>query len=268
MDVPAYLERIEYAGSLEPDLDTLRALHRRHMLAVPFENLDIHLGQPISLDEEALFEKIVARRRGGFCYELNAAFAALLRGVGFQVAYLSARVAREGGSYSQEFDHLALLVHQTGAEDGKGVGRILGSGPDRWLADVGFGDSFLEPLRLDEPGVQKEVGGAYRIETEGIHRIVWQRQGYGQWERLYRFTLEPRRLQDFMGMCRYHQTSPESGFTQRRICTRATPSGRITLSDAHFVTTEQGKKVEQPVTGESQFRMLLREHFGLDLMAL
>mgnify|MGYP001824157644 FL=1 len=266
MEVSAYLERIEYDGSLEPDLDTLRALHRSHMLAVPFENLDIHLGQPISLHEEELFEKIVARRRGGFCYELNASFAALLRGLGFQVAYLSARVAREGGSYSQEFDHLALLVHLTGAEDGKSARRILGPDPERWLADVGFGDSFLEPLRLDEPGSQEEAGSAYRIEREGIHRIVWQRPGGGLWERLYCFTLQPRRLKDFSGMCRYHQTSPESGFTQRRICTRATPSGRITLSDTRFVTTQQGKKVEQPVNGESQFYMLLKDQFGLELL--
>jgi N-hydroxyarylamine O-acetyltransferase len=267
LDVPAYLERIEYDGSLEPDLDTLRALHRRHMLTVPFENLAIHLQQPISLGAEALFEKIVVRRRGGFCYELNAAFAALLRGLGYQVAYLSARVAREGGGYSPEFDHLALLVNLMGAGQGRTGDRIFGSGPDRWLADVGFGDSFLEPLRLDEPGVQEEAGGAYRIEAEGIHHIVWQRQGNGQWQRLYCFTLQPRRLQDFAGMCRYHQTSPESGFTQRRICTQATPSGRITLSDTRFITTDHGKKVEQPVTGELQFRNLLKERFGLPLIS-
>jgi N-hydroxyarylamine O-acetyltransferase len=263
VDVSAYLERIEYEGSLEPDLDTLRALHRSHMLAVPFENLDIHLGRHISLDEEALFEKIVNRRRGGFCYELNAAFAALLRGLGFQVDYLSARVAREGGGYSQEFDHLALLVHLPGAGTGWREGRIPGSGSDRWLADVGFGDSFLEPLCLDELGVQEETGGAYRIAREGIHRIVWQQQAGDRWERLYCFTLRPRRLQDFAEMCRYHQTSPESGFTQRRVCTQATPAGRITLSDKHFTTTERGRKVVQSVSEESQFQVFLRDRFGL-----
>ena len=267
MDVPAYLERIEYDGPLEPSLDTLRALHRRHLLAVPFENLDIHLGHPISLAEAALFEKIVVRRRGGFCYELNAAFAALLRELGFSVTYLSARVAREDGGYSQEFDHLTLLVHLADSGGGKDQGQRLGSAPTRWLADVGYGDSFREPLRLDEVAVQEEPGGAYRIESEGIHRIVWHRQDDGQWDRNYCFTLQPRQLQDFAEMCRYHQTSPESGFTQRRICTQATPGGRITLSDTRLIITEYGNQVEQPVNGEAEYRKLLRELFGLELMS-
>ncbi len=265
MDVRAYLERIEYDGPIAPGLDTLRALHRSHLLAVPFENLDIYLGRPISLAEEALFEKIVVRRRGGFCYELNAAFAALLRHLGFSVSYLSARVARKDGGYSQEFDHLALLVHVADSGGGADLGQGLGTAPTRWLADVGFGDNFREPLRLNELGVQEEPGGAYRIEADGIHRVVWQRQDDGEWERNYCFTLQPRRLQDFAEMCRYHQTSPESGFTQRRICTRATPEGRITLSDTHLTVTDRGIRAEQPVDGEGEYRVLLKKHFGLDL---
>jgi N-hydroxyarylamine O-acetyltransferase len=236
------------------------------MLAVPFENLDIHLGRPISLDEAALFDKIVIRRRGGFCYELNAAFAVLLRRLGFALTYLSARVAREDGGYSQEFDHLALLVELPGTLDAGGQRRRLEESPARWLADVGFGDSFLEPLRLDESGVQEDPGGTYRIEHEGIHHIVWQQQGEDRWDRNYCFTLQPRRLRDFAEMCHHHQTSPDSGFTQRRICTLATPGGRVTLSDARLIITEQGTKVEQAVGGEAEFQHILRERFGLDLM--
>jgi len=267
MDVPAYLERIKYDGPLEPSLDSLRALHRSHLLAVPFENLDIYLGHPISLDEAALFEKIVVRRRGGFCYELNSAFAALLRELGFSVTYLSARAAREDGGYSPEFDHLTLLVHLAGGEDGKEQGQQMGSASTCWLADVGFGGSFREPLRLDEVAVQEEPGGAYRIESEGIHRIVWHRPDDGQWDRNYCFTLQPRRLQDFAEMCRYHQTSPESKFTQRRICTQATPGGRITLSETRLIITEHGNQAEQPVSGEAEYQKLLRELFGLELMS-
>ncbi len=265
MDVWAYLERVEYDGPITPGLDTLRALHRRHLLAVPFENLDIHLGRPISLAEEALFEKIVVRRRGGFCYELNAAFAALLREMGFSVTYLSARVAHKGGGYSPEFDHLALLVHIENPVEGMDWGQQGRGGSNRWLADVGFGDNFREPLHLDELEVQEEPVGAYRIEHDGIHRIVWQHQDDGRWERNYCFTLQARQLQDFAGMCRYHQTSPESGFTQRRICTRATPSGRITLSDTHLTVTDRGIKTEQPVDGEDEYRVLLKKQFGFDL---
>src|SRR5262249_8131930 len=134
VDVQKYLDRINYSGSLVPSIGTLRGLHRAHMLTVPFENLDIHLGRPILLDEEVFFDKIVSRRRGGFCYELNGLFAGLLRQIGFDVAMLSAGVAGADGRLSPDFDHMALLVALE----------------DNWLADVGFGDSFIEPIRLGD----------------------------------------------------------------------------------------------------------------------
>jgi N-hydroxyarylamine O-acetyltransferase len=126
MNVEDYLQRLGYNGDRIPNAETLRNLHHAHLLAVPFENLDIHLGRPIVLDEKSLYEKIVRRRRGGFCYEANGLFAALLRELGFNVALLSARVM-DGGKLGPEFDHLTLLVQLE----------------ERWLADVGFGDSFL-----------------------------------------------------------------------------------------------------------------------------
>ena len=110
MDIHAYLSRIGYRGTLEPSAATLHALQQAHLLAVPFENLDIHLGRPIVLDQTALFDKIVARRRGGFCYELNGLFAVLLRELGFEVTLLSAGVARASGGFGPEYDHLTLLV--------------------------------------------------------------------------------------------------------------------------------------------------------------
>src|SRR5437764_12252268 len=97
VDIQRYLERINYHGSLEPTLQTLQALHEAHLLAVPFENLDIHLGRKILLDEESLWKKIVEQGRGGFCYELNGLFAWLLRALGFQVDLLSAGVAHPSG---------------------------------------------------------------------------------------------------------------------------------------------------------------------------
>src|SRR5215218_8366156 len=140
VNITAYLDRIQEGGSRGPDAGTLRRLQVAHLLAVPFENLSIHWGEPIVLDDEALFDKIVARRRGGFCYELNGLFAALLRVLGFDVEMLSAAVWGGAGKFGPEFDHMTLLVK-------------LG---ERWLADVGFGDSFVEPLRLDERGVQTQ----------------------------------------------------------------------------------------------------------------
>src|ERR1700722_7100901 len=99
LNVSAYLDRIAYAGSREPSANTLRALHRAHMLAVPFENLDIHIGRPIVCDEAGFFHKLIDERRGGFCYELNGAFAASLRTLGFEVTLLSARVATADGRH-------------------------------------------------------------------------------------------------------------------------------------------------------------------------
>jgi N-hydroxyarylamine O-acetyltransferase len=147
MDVLPYLDRIGYNGPLAPTADTLRALHRQHMLTVPFENLDIGLGRKIVLDAERFVDKIVSHHRGGFCYELNGAFATLLTAVGFRVTLLSARVANEAGIASKDFDHLTL--------------RIDLEGP--WLADVGFGENFLEPLRLIGHIEQQDPVGTFRF---------------------------------------------------------------------------------------------------------
>ena len=147
MDIAAYLTRLGYTGPLDPNADTLRGLHRAHLQVAPFENLDIHLGRPIVLDEAALFDKIVHRRRGGFCYELNGLFAGLLRALGFSVDLLSARVSIGTGDFGPDFDHLVLRVHVDGG----------------WLADVGFGDCFSEPLRFDDPADQIRDGRVYRL---------------------------------------------------------------------------------------------------------
>src|SRR5512138_694480 len=135
MDIPRYLTRIQYFRPIKPDVQTLQGLHLAHLLHVPFENLDIGLKRPIRLEEEALWNKIVVQGRGGFCYELNGLFGAFLREIGFDVTYLNARVYNREGKLGIPFDHLALLVQIPGQ-------------PGRWLADVGFGDSFLEPLNL------------------------------------------------------------------------------------------------------------------------
>jgi len=249
LNVGTYLERIDYHGPLAPTAETLRALQVAHLLAVPFENLSIHARQPIILDDEALFAKIVGRRRGGFCYEANGLFAALLRALGFDVAMLSAEVARAGGGFGPAFDHMALLVTLE----------------ERWLADVGFGDSFREPLRLDERGEQTQGGRAYRILPDGPYLVLAQREGEdGEWEAQYRFTLQPHEYADYEGMCRHHQTSPESHFTKARICSRATEAGRVTLSGMRFITTSQdGGRQERTLTSQEEYADVLREQFGI-----
>ncbi len=255
MDVQAYLRRIDYQGSLTPRVDLLRSLHRAHLFTVPFENLDIHLGREIVCDEGRILHKIVNEKRGGFCYELNGAFAALLRALGFRVTLLSCRVARQDGSYGPEFDHLTLRVDLE----------------EPWLADVGFGEGFLEPLRLESRTEQPQSGRIYRLTSRmtspastdapfGLEVMV-----EGRWKKEYTFTLQPRELSDFAGMCHYHQTSPESHFTRQRICSLATPEGRITLSDEKLIETREGSRQERVLSGEREWRTKLLDLFGVVL---
>jgi N-hydroxyarylamine O-acetyltransferase len=247
VDPEAYLLRLGDRGPREPNPDTLTRLHRAHLRAVPFENLDICLGVPIRLELPALYDKIVARGRGGFCYELNGLFGWLLGTLGFRLELLSARVFDDGRP-GREFDHLLLLVD-------------LG---DRWIADVGFGDSFVEPLPLDGGPVRQD-GSDYRLVTEGPDRILERRRAGAGWKPQYAFTLTPRRLADFGPMCEFQQTSPESAFTGRSVCSRATAGGRITLSNGRLIVTEGERREERAVAGVEECRALLAERFGVAL---
>lgn len=249
LDVRFYFDRIGYSGPSEATAANLRPLHRAHLLAVPFENLDLSLGRKIVLDEDAILKKIVELRRGGFCYELNCAFAALLRALGFQVTLLSARVARSNGGEGPEFDHLTLRVDLE----------------QPWLADVGFGDSFLEPLRLEAETEQSDPAGTFRLVEEGGRWHMQKRESDGNWRAQYSFSLQPRRFEEFAGMCHVHQTSPKSSFTQKRICSRATAEGRITLSEMQLIVTGSGGRQETTVASEEERRRVLQREFGIRL---
>ena len=254
MDVLTYLQRINYNGAVTPTLTTLRDIHLAHLYTVPFENLDIHWDNPIVLQRDNLFEKIVRRRRGGFCYELNGLLAWLLQELGFQVTLLSARDAHADGGFGPEFDHLALQVFCP-------ADATLPTVP--WLVDVGWGDTFRQPLRLDKPNeAQPEGSRTYRLDQEGIYYLLWQYDSAQTGEKQYRFTLEPRQFSDFEPMCHYHQTSPDSSFTQRRICTLATPNGRITLSNNNFIVTINGQREERTVS-QTEYNTILAEQFGI-----
>ncbi len=262
MNVDAYLARIAYSGPRTPALETLRALHYAHLLAVPFENLDIHHGVPIVLDEERFFDKIVLRRRGGFCYELNGLFAALLRELGFEVTLLSARVPIEENRVGPEFDHLCLRVDLE----------------TPWLADVGFGESFVEPLPLLMNAEQYQRNVFYCLDVvddrwrvlryspeAGDKRGVFV--GNGEWRMLYDFTLVPRRLSEFAAMCRHHQTSPDSHFTRNRVCSILTPTGRVTLTGTRLVISEGASRREVPLETNREYDSALQRYFGIRMDA-
>jgi N-hydroxyarylamine O-acetyltransferase len=178
--------------------------------------------------------------------QLNGLFALLLQSLGFQVDLLSAAVARPDGSFGPAFDHLTLLVHLE--ED--------------WLADVGFGEGFRQPLCVQASLVQSQERGVYRLERQGTF-FVYQ-EWNGAWKPAYRFTLQPHVLEDFLAMCQYQQTSPESHFTQKRICSLATRTGRITVSDQYLITTINDKRTERLLTDE-EYQTILAEQFGVVL---
>jgi N-hydroxyarylamine O-acetyltransferase len=249
VDLDAYLHRIEYDGPREPSASCLRALHRQHLFTVPFENLDVQLAMPIHLDIPLLYDKIVTRRRGGFCYELNGLFCELLTAMGFQVQMLSARVRRDDGGFGPEFDHMLLKVELV----------------EPWLVDVGFGDSFVDPIVFHDGGADQVNGHRYSVSPFGDG---WQLLRQDEDEKgqvpLYRLRDIPRQLCDYAGMCQFHQTSPESGFTQRWICSKATPEGRITLTNRRLIITRGGTREESVLTTEGEVRCCLRDEFGIE----
>jgi len=249
MKIDAYLERINYSGPRDVSAETLRALQVAHLMSVPFENLSIHAGEPIILDEDALFTKIVDRRRGGFCYECNGLFAGLLRALDFDVAMLAAGVAKNDGGFGPTFDHMTLMVTLD----------------ERWLADVGFGDSFLEPLLLDTRTDQVQGTRSFRIVDENEYRILMRRDEDGDWKPQYRFTLQPYTFPDYEETCHFHQTSPDSHFTKGLICSRATGDGRITLSDMRYISTAGPQRIrdEQTLSSRDEYDHVLREQFGI-----
>jgi len=247
MNIDAYLRRIEYDGPRVVSAATLRILHRQHLFTVPFENLDIPLGTPIRLDLPLIYDKIVTRRRGGFCYELNGLFGELLTAMGFSVQMLSARVRREDGGFGPEFDHMLLKVQLE----------------EPWLVDVGFGDSFVDPIVFRAGGADQVNGHRHVVWAVGEEWQLLREDEKGQVP-LYAFHDVPHTLNDYGEMCRFHQVSPESHFTKNWICSRATPDGRITLANMRLIVTRDGSREEIQLSTPGDLRRSLRELLGIE----
>jgi N-hydroxyarylamine O-acetyltransferase len=248
MNISKYLERIQIYKIQEPSYSFLSKLQLQHLLTVPFENLDIHEGNQIVLDESLLYEKIVSRGRGGFCYELNGLFCRLLRTVGFTAQIVSARVYMPVRNlFSPEFDHMAILVD-------------LG---DSYLVDVGFGDTFRKPIAMPD-GELEDLSGRYQIRTDKDQYVLLKHKS-DDWQPVYSFTTQPRVISDFEEMSSYNQTSPESHFTQQIICTIPTETGRISLSDDYLTITKGSTKRKIKIISSEHFRLKLQHYFGIQL---
>lgn len=246
--IDAYLRRIGIERPAGPTTRALRDLHLAHLRSVPFENLSIHLGEDIELTDQALVTKVVEARRGGFCYELNGAFAALLRALGFDVTLLQARVYDDAGMPGIPYDHLALRVR---TEDG-----------GDWLADVGFGAHSHLPLAFADRCGQADPGGAFRIAEapEGDLQVLKDDKPQ------YLVDRRPRALADFKVGAWYHRTSPDSHFTRSLVCSRITESGgRITLGGRTLTTTVDGERRTTELTTEAEVLAAYDRHFGIVL---
>ncbi len=251
MDLNDYLRRLRYQGIRDNSIETLRKLHKAHVYVVPFENLNIHHRKWIELDLEKIYQKIVYNNRGGFCFEVNGLLYEGLQQLGFQRYFISCSVFNHlTQEYMPYFGHVAIIVEN---ED------------ELWLTDVGFGSSFPEPLKIDYDVLQTQEGIQYKLTQINDTEILLERSGdEKEFLKMYKFTLTPRKLPDFQEMCEYHQTSPLSPFTQRKICSLATPNGRITLTSQALIITEKRKKKEIPIADDKEFQQKLLEYFGLD----
>lgn len=247
-DVDAYLRRIGVTQPPAADLIGLSRLHLAHRGAIPFENLDIQLGRPIGLDLDTLQRKLVAARRGGYCFEQNSLFLHALRALGFTVMPCEARVRPPGPARITPRTHMVLLARVEG---------------DDWLVDVGFGGAGpLQPVRLvDDP--QQQYGWSYRAVAEGSHRVL-QLLERGAWRDLYTFVPEPRYPIDFEVANWYTSTHPESRFVLRLTVQRSTPAARHVLHDLTYTrSTPDGEESRR--IPRDELVAFLADTFALEL---
>ena len=254
MDVAAYLDRIGAARPASPTLDALGELALAHLYSVPFENLDIAAGRPLSVEPEAIFDKVVRRRRGGFCYELNGLFSWLLRELGYDVTLLAGQtVDPTTGEPGHPRAHLVLLVNLDGPR----------------LVDVGWGEAYRRPFALQAGNEHTDPAiAAYRLEPHDGRWQVTERHDdeanlkpAEAWRVAYRFDLTPYELADFAEACRWTETKSPF-FTGHRFCTIATADGRRTLMDERLIDRQAGTRTERQVT-DDEWPGLLEELFGV-----
>ncbi len=248
IDTKAYLARIGVEPDhLEADGQTLQFLQRKHLLTVPFENLDIHWKRPIVLDVDKFYAKVVEEKRGGFCYELNGLFNELLLSLGFKTCLISARVFN-GTGHGPEFDHAAIIVT---------------IGDDGYLADVGFGDFTAEPLRFGLGVEQQDETGIFVIRRFDDEYLEVAKKDGGEWKSQYIFKDIARDLSEFAEMCDFQQYSPESHFMKGKVCSILTDGGRKTVTDKKVIITADGGKKESVVASDEEFDQILKREFQI-----
>ena len=249
LDLNSYLHRIRYDGDLRPTKGVLERLHLAHVTHIPFENLDVLLKRPIRLDVGSLQAKLIATGRGGYCFEQNGLFAAVLREIGFEVTNLAARVHYRS-THTRPRTHRTMLVKV----DGQSL-----------LADVGFGAAGLfVPIPLDGNQVSTQFAWSYRIvERDGLRLL--QAVLEGEWTDLYSFSLEPQLSADYEMGNYYVSTHPDSHFLRALTVQRATPEARHSLRGAEYILELGNSVTKRPLTDGIDLSAFIAETFGMSL---
>ncbi|MGD9720788.1 MAG: arylamine N-acetyltransferase [Pirellulales bacterium] len=248
LDLKAYFARIEHAGGRRRGTDTLRAIHLAHATHIPFENIDVLLGEPIRLDLPGLFDKLVTRRRGGYCFEQNSLLAAALETLGFRVKRLLARVRVDSGRLLPR-THMVLEV---------------AAGRRAWLCDVGFGSwGLLEPLAL-AAGESRQFIWDYRLSRAGNEWWLQARQG-DVWRDLYSFTRAEQLQVDFEPANHYTSTHPDSRFTHTLTAQRPLPEARYLLRGRELIVATAEGITTRGLTDDCELLGVLAECFQLEV---
>jgi N-hydroxyarylamine O-acetyltransferase len=250
-ELDVYLERLNYSGTVQPTEDRLEALHRAQYFTIPFENFDILLGRGISLEPAVLFDKMVNRARGGYCFELNGLFLMALRSFGFDARALLARVQVSGTPTGR--GHQVALVTLKGRQ---------------WIADVGFGSPNLRapiPLELDHPKTQD--GQTFRLTDAGHLGTMLQILIDDQWQDLYSFEMGYVLPDDIAYGNYYTSTNPGSFFTVTRVAALPVDNGVITLYNNTLKIMTANKDQVQELPEGQAYLDALKTHFGIELDA-
>jgi N-hydroxyarylamine O-acetyltransferase len=250
LDLDAYLRRVGHDGPLAPTLDVLRALHLRHPMAIPFENLDTFLHRRVPLDLPSVQAKLVAGRRGGYCFEQNLLFRAVLRAIGFRVSALAARVV-----WGQPPDAVTPRTHM--------LLRVVADDGVR-IADVGFGGATLTaPLCLDDAAPQATPHGVFRLRRDGSVLIEEMRLG-DVWQQLYRFELTESADVDHEVANHYVSTWPASHFRHRLIVAKPAATGRaVLMNDRLTLYGAEGTAVRRTLASAADAADVLDHLFGI-----
>ncbi|MFA1540533.1 arylamine N-acetyltransferase family protein [Actinomadura monticuli] len=264
LDLPAYLKRVGYDGEPAPTGEALRALHRAHVTSIPFENLEIMLGRPIGLSLDAVQAKLVERPRGGYCFEHNRLFAAVLERLGYEVTALTGRVTL-GAANLRPPTHALLHVRAPGAPRDEPA----------WLCDVGFGGGPLEPLRLVDGEEVVQDGWGFRLQR-GRTVTAWtppttgwelHQTGADGWLQRHTFTLDEAFRVDFDVLNYYVSTNPRSPFTTRPFTQRFSPDALRALDGTTLTVTRPDGSAESRELAPEELPETLERDFGIVLEA-